>query len=275
MPELPEVEVTRRGLASRLPGRRVIRISSSNKKLRLPLPGKLLHQWIMHAVVRQVDRRAKYLLIRMDNNAALVIHLGMSGRLALVPADNPRARHDHFRLRLDNNQELRFNDSRRFGAIQVLPPGRQHEKDFFRNHGPEPLGRAFSVDYLLPRARGRKQPVKLFLMDGRVVAGIGNIYANEILFAAGIRPDTPAGKLNEKQWRAVLRHSRRILRLAIRSGGTTINDFLNASGESGYFQLDLQIYGRSGQPCRICATPVIRTVLSGRATYYCPTCQKS
>ena len=273
MPELPEVEVTRLGLAARLPGRRVIRISSSNKKLRLPLPKKLLHQWIMHAVVRKVDRRAKYLLIRMDNGAVLVIHLGMSGRLALMPADDPRAKHDHFRLRLDNDQELRFNDSRRFGAIQVLPPGREHEKDFFKNHGPEPLGRSFTAEYMLERACVRKQPVKLFLMEGRVVAGIGNIYANEILFAAGIRPEYPAGEVNEKQWQAVVRHSRRILRLAIKSGGTTISDFLNANGESGYFQLDLQIYGRTGQPCRICATPVIKTVLGGRATYCCPTCQ--
>ncbi|MCF6290446.1 MAG: bifunctional DNA-formamidopyrimidine glycosylase/DNA-(apurinic or apyrimidinic site) lyase [Desulfobacterales bacterium] len=275
MPELPEVEVTRLGLAPLLPGRRVMRIYSSDKELRLPLPGKLLRQWIMHAVVRRVDRRAKYLLIRMDNGAVLVVHLGMSGRLALMPANAPRAKHDHFRLGLDNGRELRFNDSRRFGAIQVLPPGRKHEKDFFKNHGPEPLGRSFTAGYMLERASIRKQPVKLFLMDGRVVAGIGNIYANEILFAAGIRPDTPAGKLNEKQWQAVVRHCRRILRLAIRSGGTTISDFLNASGESGYFQLDLRIYGRAGQPCRICATPVIRTVLGGRATYYCPTCQKS
>ncbi len=274
MPELPEVEVIRRGLAPLLTGRRVDRISWSDKKLRAPMPHALLHQWILGQRIRGVDRRAKYLLIRMENLATLVFHLGMTGKIGLVPQETPPAKHDHLQLLLDEGSELRFNDSRRFGAVLVLPPGGEHEAECFQNQGPEPFSNAFSAEYLAHRAHSRTMPVKLFLMDGRVVAGIGNIYANEILFAIGIHPATPAAEVSRKEWQEVVRHSRMILKKAIKAGGSTISDFLNANGEKGYFQLSLNVYNRLGTPCSACKTPIEKTVMGGRATYFCPRCQK-
>lgn len=274
MPELPEVEVIRRGLAPLLTGRRVARISWSDKKLRAPMPHALLHQWILGQRIRGVDRRAKYLLIRMENLATLVFHLGMTGKMGLAPQETPPAKHDHLQLLLDNGSELRFNDSRRFGAVLVLPPGGEHEAECFGNQGPEPFSKAFCAEYLAHRAHSRTMPVKLFLMDGRVVAGIGNIYANEILFAVRIHPATPAAEVSRKEWQEVVRHSRMILKKAIKAGGSTISDFLNANGEKGYFQLSLNVYNRQGTPCSACKTPIEKSVMGGRATYFCPRCQK-
>jgi formamidopyrimidine-DNA glycosylase len=272
MPELPEVEVIRRGLEPLLPGRRVIGLGWSNRKLRLPIPRKALQRWVRGKRIRTVGRRAKYLLIHMANNATVVVHLGMSGKLGLFPVSAPRDKHDHLRLLLDNNMELRFNDARRFGSLQLVEPG-ANLNDLFHNIGPEPFAGAFSPTYLHAKAKKRRQPVKNFLMDNRVVAGIGNIYANEILFRTGICPTTPAGNLTKPQWQRTVRCCRDVLERAIASGGTTIADFVNASGTSGYFQLKLQVYGRGQKKCYKCHTAISRLVLAGRATYFCPSCQ--
>ncbi len=189
MPELPEVEVIKRGLQKHLPGRNVIEVVAGNKKLRQPMPRKNLKKFIQGARIKSVDRRAKFLLIIMDNGAILVIHLGMTGRLGIFPADSPRAKHDHLRLQLDNGMQLKFNDIRRFGFIQVIPPGKAPDNTMLSHIGPEPFDEKFNSLYLHQLAAGKSKPLKNFLMDSRVVAGIGNIYACEILFHAGLNPE--------------------------------------------------------------------------------------
>jgi formamidopyrimidine-DNA glycosylase len=275
MPELPEVEVTRQGLLPTLPGCRIIKISRSGKQLRTEVSRQLLNRHLLGATIRTIDRRAKYLLFRLTSGATLVIHLGMSGKLSLVPATSPGARHDHLCLSLDTVMELRFNDARRFGSVLLWPAAeaKQREEDFAGQLGVEPLGPDLRAEYLLAKSRSRSQGVKALLMDSRIIVGIGNIYANEILFAAGLHPLTPANRVSLAQWQTIIRASRRILRAAIRAGGSTIADFLGASGHPGYFQLQFKVYKRQGQKCRKCGQTIVRTIVSGRATYFCPGCQ--
>ncbi len=275
MPELPEVEVTRRGLQPHLVGRTVQGVRWSNRRLRAPMPRKFLDLYIRGGRVAAIDRRAKYLLIRMSNKSVLLVHLGMSGHLGLFPAAGPRARHDHLCLLLDNGLELRFNDARRFGAVYVWPPRQAAalENEFSARLGPEPFSEELNAGELWRRAQGKKQAVKNFLMDSRMVAGIGNIYANEILFAAGIHPQTPVNMMEKDAWQNVVASCRAVLARAIEAGGSTISDFLDADGEPGYFQLQFQVYGRAGAGCRQCGQELKKTVLGGRATYFCPVCQ--
>ncbi len=276
MPELPEVEVTRQGLLPHLPGRRVTAVRWSNRRLRRPMPRKLLREWIAGHVIATVDRRAKYLLIRMQEGAVLVIHLGMTGRLGLFAGDSARARHDHLCLGLDDGSELRFNDSRRFGSIEVWPPDEaiRLEEEFAARLGIEPFSDRFNADRLLALAKTRRQPVKTFLMDSGIIAGIGNIYANEILHAAHLHPQTPVNRISRQQWQQVATATRAILAEAIRAGGSTIADFLDASGRPGYFQLRLRVYGRKDRPCPVCGAAIEKCTLAGRATFFCPVCQQ-
>ncbi len=276
MPELPEVEVTRRGLLPHLPGRKITRISWSNKRLRTPIPRKLLSSAIAGDRVHTVDRRAKYLLIRMAGGSVLVLHLGMTGKIGLFPGDAPRARHDHLRLLLENGMEMRFNDSRRFGSILVWPAehAAELEERFNRGKGIEPFSAEFTGTTLKHLANNRRQPVKSFLMDSRRIAGIGNIYANEILFAAGIFPETSVNRISSLQWQAIATHCQEILTRAIEAGGSTISDFIGSSGAPGYFQLQLQVYGRAGDPCACCTTLIEKSKTGGRATFFCPRCQQ-
>jgi len=274
MPELPEVEVIKRGLQNHLPERKVVGIVAGNKKLRQPMPRKNLTKYIQGSRIKSVDRRAKFLLITMDNGATLIIHLGMTGRLGIFPAGSPRAKHDHLRLQLDDSMQLRFNDIRRFGSIQVMPPGKALDNTMLANIGPEPFGKEFGSLHLLQLAAGKNRPLKNFLMDSRVVAGIGNIYACEILFHACLSPEKKVSSLTISEWDRVAESSRYILQKAIDSGGTTISDFVNESGGTGYFQLKLQVYGRQGKPCNTCSAPIIRKTMAGRSTFFCPKCQK-
>jgi formamidopyrimidine-DNA glycosylase len=274
MPELPEVEVIRRGLQKHLPGRKVLGIVAGNKKLRLPIPRKNLKKYIQGAQFKSVARRAKFLLIAMNNGATLIVHLGMTGRLGIFPTGVPRSKHDHLRLQLDNSMQLCFNDTRRFGFIQVLAPGKDLNMPMLANLGPEPLGRDFTPKYLQDNAAGKKRPLKNFLMDSRVVAGIGNIYACEILFHAGLNPAKEIKKLTMNEWGKIVESSRLVLQKAIASGGTTISDFVNESGKRGYFQLELQTYGKQGLPCICCSTPIVKKIMAGRSTFFCPKCQK-
>lgn len=275
MPELPEVEVTRLGLLDHLPGRTVAGIALSGHRLRIPMPHQQLRRHILGQHIASIDRRAKYLLVRMAGGAVLVIHLGMTGKLGLLDGNAPRHRHDHLILTLDNGQEVRFNDSRRFGAVMVWPAeeAKEAERVFAAREGIEPLGGEFTAGNLLRLADRKTAPVKSLLMDGRLVAGIGNIYANEILFASRIHPLTPAGRLTVDNWQRVVAESKRILQLAIATGGSTIADFLGATGHPGYFQLHFQVYGRGGLPCLLCEQLIIKTTSAGRATYFCPACQ--
>ncbi len=276
MPELPEVEVTRRGLLEQLSGRTIMAITWSAHRLRTEIPRRLLQDHIDRQQILTIDRRAKYLLIRMQSGATLVIHLGMTGKLGLLPEETARHKHDHLVLGLDNAMELRFNDSRRFGSIAVWPAmqAMECECEFSSREGIEPFDSDFTAEYLLRLAKSRQIPVKSFLMNTRLVAGIGNIYANEILFAARINPLMPASQLPAAAWQRIIKEGRRILQQAINAGGSTIADFLGASGHPGYFQLQFKVYGRKDAPCPECARPIVKTALAGRATYYCPICQR-
>ncbi|WP_028585969.1 bifunctional DNA-formamidopyrimidine glycosylase/DNA-(apurinic or apyrimidinic site) lyase [Desulfogranum mediterraneum] len=275
MPELPEVEVTRQGLLSHLPGRRVIRIQWSGKRLRTAVPVQLLQKEIKQQLITTIDRRAKYLLVRMASEAVLVIHLGMSGKLRLFADETPLARHDHLALQLDNGLSVRLNDVRRFGRVMVWPAAEAalSEQDFSNHEGIEPLGEGFTSEKLFSLARKRTIPVKTMLMNSRLIAGVGNIYANETLFKAGIHPESPARGLNQQQWQAIITHCRTTLEQAIAAGGTTISDFLGASGRAGYFQLQLSVYGKKDAPCPSCRTPISKKNLAGRATFFCSHCQ--
>ena len=275
MPELPEVEVTRQGLLSHLIQRRVVAVNWSSKRLRLPIPRQLLRESILGNTITSLERRAKYLLIRMKDQSTLVFHLGMTGKLGMFPAPAPRAVHDHLCLRLDNDTELRFNDVRRFGSIVVWPAeqAEELEKKFSRSKGIEPLGADFTAANLARLAGDRRQPVKIFLMDAQRVAGVGNIYANETLFAAGIHPRVEVKSLSEQQWQKIVDCCVLILNRAIKAGGSTISDFLGASGQPGYFQLQLAVYGKKGEPCPGCGAGIKKETLGGRATYFCSNCQ--
>lgn len=273
MPELPEVEVVCRGLQPLLQGKTFDHVRSSGLSLRLPVPEAALRLWGIGATVVAVRRRAKYLIIVLDNQARLVFHLGMTGRLGLFPVDAPLFTHDHLCLGINDRLELRFNDTRRFGSIQVLTP-EQDEALHFTALGPEPLLDEFSGDYLASKGARRSQSVKNFLMDSRVVVGIGNIYASEILHEAGVSPLKASNQLSLAEWCSIAIQTRCVLTRAIAAGGSTIADFANASGKPGYFQLELKVYGRPGKACPRCGTMIAKVTLAGRSTFYCEGCQR-
>nr|MBF0221304.1 bifunctional DNA-formamidopyrimidine glycosylase/DNA-(apurinic or apyrimidinic site) lyase [Desulfobulbaceae bacterium] len=272
MPELPEVEVVKLGLEPLLVGRVLQKCGFSGKALRLPIPRSQFKNWVLAAKVIGLRRRAKFISIDLDNKANIVVHLGMTGKLGLFTRKSVRKPHDHAWILLDNEMELRFNDVRRFGSLQVVSPEEDGDA-LFAKIGPEPFSEEFSVDYLTGKAKKRGQPVKNFLMDSHIVAGIGNIYASEILFEAGVRPDKAVGRVTAAQWQKIIRKSRSVLKRAIAAGGSTIADFVGSSGEKGYFQLQLNVYGKKGQSCPLCAASISKTVMAGRATYFCPGCQ--
>lgn len=275
MPELPEVEVTRQGLLQHLPGRLVTDISWSACRLRKAIPAQLLVDHIRGKRILTIDRRAKYLLVRMAEGAVLLIHLGMTGKLSILPASATCHRHDHCILGLDDGHELRFNDSRRFGLIEVWPAeqAREDEQNLSKRQGVEPLDGALNQTFLMALGQRYSAPVKTVLMNSRIIAGIGNIYANEILFAARISPLMAANKVSPADWQRIAKETVVTLRSAIAAGGSTIADFLGANGNPGYFQLRFQVYGRKELPCFRCGHSIVKTTLGGRATYYCPTCQ--
>ncbi len=269
MPELPEVETTRRGIAPHVEGRRVARVTLRRPDLRWPIPREISDVFSGQRVTA-VTRRAKYLLLHTEVGAAL-IHLGMSGSLRVLATDVPVRAHDHVDITLDNQQLLRFNDPRRFGCLLWQDAGTTHE--LLRELGPEPLGDDFDGDYLFVRSRGRSAPVKAFLMDQRIVVGVGNIYVAEALFAAGVRPMRAAGKVTRREYAALAMAIREILAHAIERGGTTLRDFLKPDGEPGYFEQELFVYGRSGAACKQCGTPITARRDAQRSSFYCRVCQ--
>ncbi|NLX19972.1 MAG: bifunctional DNA-formamidopyrimidine glycosylase/DNA-(apurinic or apyrimidinic site) lyase [Desulfobulbus sp.] len=275
MPELPEVEVVRRGLLPYLSGKTVTAVATSKHRLRHPVPVDLLTRHIHGQTFLTVHRRAKYLLLRMTNGAVLVIHLGMTGKLSVLPLSTAFHKHDHLLLSLDSDSELRLNDSRRFGTIMVWPASEALtlERSFFAKTGIEPFDPGLTTDHLYTLSCKRVLPIKSLLMNGQLIAGIGNIYANEILFAARIHPETPARFLHRNDWQRIIVATRQILQEAIEAGGSTIGDFLNASGHPGYFQFHFKVYRQEGTACPICAHSIVKMTLAGRATYFCPSCQ--
>jgi formamidopyrimidine-DNA glycosylase len=270
MPELPEVETTRRGLAPHLEGRTITAVTLRRPDLRWPIPREV-RDLLPGQRIAAVRRRAKYLLLDTQAGSAL-LHLGMSGSLRVLPAATPVKAHDHVDFALDSRRVLRFTDPRRFGCLLWQPPGETHE--LLRELGPEPLSDAFDGDYLFALSRGRKAPVKSFLMDQRVVVGVGNIYAAEALFEAGISPLRAAGKVSRERYALLAAAVQRILAYAIERGGTTLRDFISPDGEPGYFELELAAYGRGGEPCPRCGRPLKQAAIGQRTTVWCGHCQK-
>lgn len=269
MPELPEVETVRRSLLP-IVGARIDAVEVREPRLRRTLAHDFA-QRLTGRVIHGIERRGKYLLFQLSGDAALLAHLGMSGALLLQPSGTPPQTHDHVWLRFADGRQVTFNDPRRFGLMRV---GRLDELVELRNVGPDPLSDAFSLGDLTALTRGRKKPVKNLLMDQRALGGIGNIYANEILFRAGIRPGRQARRLTRAELQRLFDATRKILTSAIHFGGSSISDYRDGDGRTGYFQLRLKVYDRTGQPCPRCHTPVRRAVHAGRSSFYCPACQR-
>lgn len=272
MPELPEVETTRRGVAPHVAGRFIAGFDLHEPRLRWPVPQSLGPR-IVGARVLGVRRRAKYLLFDLDEARTLMLHLGMSGSLRVMPADAPRLKHDHFDLRLDSGQTLRFNDPRRFGSLHLLE-GETDSHPLLAELGPEPLEDAFDAEYLWQASRQRRVAIKPFLMNAKVVVGVGNIYASEALFRAGIRPGRQARHLKRLEIEQLVAAIKEVLAMAVKVGGTTLRDYVGADGTPGYFRQQLFVYERAGEPCRHCAAPIRQRVQAQRSTYWCPTCQR-
>jgi formamidopyrimidine-DNA glycosylase len=272
MPELPEVETTRRGIAPLVAGQRVTGLKVRHAGLRWPVPTAALRRGLVNQEIMAVERRAKYLLLRTAAGSA-ILHLGMSGSLRLVPAGSPAGKHDHVDIELANGHCLRLTDPRRFGALLwTREDPLQHA--LLRDLGHEPLDDAFDGDYLFRRSRGRKVAVKALLMDSHVVAGVGNIYANEALFLAGIHPARAAGRIGLARYERLAACVKQVLAESLAQGGTTLRDFVNGDGQPGYFSLYLRVYGKGGQSCPVCKTTLKETRQGQRTTVYCPCCQR-
>ncbi len=270
MPELPEVETTLRGLAPHVQGAKIEKVVIRHYRLRWPVPENFAHS-VEQQTVRSIYRRGKYLLLTLDSGS-IIIHLGMSGHLCLLDHPGPAKRHDHMDILFSSQKVLRYTDPRRFGSI-LLTSGDPLEHPLLKDLGVEPLSDAFSAKYLLQRAVNRRIAVKPFIMDSKVVVGVGNIYAAEALFKAGIHPITPAGLLTEEQVMRLVDAIKQILANAIEQGGTTLKDFFNSEGRPGYFKQQLNVYGRRGLPCPVCSKPLQSCVLGQRSTVFCAQCQ--
>ena len=270
MPELPEVETTRRGIRSALRGRTIARFVLREPRLRWPVDRGLASELAGQQVV-DVRRRAKYLLIELERGT-LLAHLGMSGSLRVLPVDAPLLAHDHYDLVLETGRCLRFNDPRRFGSLHWVT-GDPDAHPLLADLGPEPLERGFTAEYLAAKAHRRRVAIKPFLMDQRVVVGVGNIYVSEALFRSGINPRRAAGRVSRERLERLVQSVRDVLGEAIRQGGTTLRDYVNVEGTPGYFRQKLYVYERAGEPCRRCHTPIRQFTQGQRSTYHCPTCQ--
>ena len=270
MPELPEVETTRRGIEPHLLGQRVSRVIVRERRLRWPIPEDLDVR-LSGQRIEAVERRAKYLLIKAEAGT-LIAHLGMSGSLRLVDGDLPAGKHEHVDILLESGQALRYCDPRRFGALLWNHEPLAHR--LLASLGPEPLGEDFDGERLYQLSRGRSMAVKPFIMDNAVVVGVGNIYASEALHAAGIDPRRAAGSISRARYLKLALEIKRILAHAIERGGTTLRDFVGGDGKPGYFQQELFVYGRSGEPCKSCGVLLREIRLGQRASVYCPRCQR-
>ncbi len=271
MPELPEVETIRCGIEPFIKGRRVSRVVVRTPRLRWPIPDDLAIQMCGNTV-HAVERRAKYLLLRTEAGT-LLIHLGMSGYLRVLEQAQPPGKHDHADIEFTGGICLRLNDVRRFGALLWLD-GDPAKHPLLADLGPEPLSAELTGDYLYQRSRGRRLAVKPFIMDSKVVVGVGNIYASEALFGAGIDPARAAGRISLTRYRRLAESIRQVLRKAITAGGTTLRDFSDQDGRPGYFAQQLQVYGRDGHPCSVCGKAIAKTQLGQRSTYFCRRCQR-
>jgi len=270
MPELPEVETTRRGIQPFVEGHVITKMVVRHRGLRWPIPDEL-ESIIKDQHVSQIERRAKYILLRCDTGT-LIIHLGMSGRLRVLDNDADIGKHDHVDIYINNGHVVRFTDPRRFGAI-LWSDLNTDAHPLIAHLGPEPLSNTFDVDYLHNKAKGRTSNIKSFIMNGEMVVGVGNIYANEALFLAGIHPTKAAGKVSKVKMTKLVDAIKMVLDKAILAGGTTLRDFRKSDGKPGYFAQELNVYGRENQPCLRCHSPINCIRQAQRATYFCKQCQ--
>lgn len=270
MPELPEVETSRRGIAPHIEGCELQQVIVRNAHLRWPVPTEELRA-LQGLELQQVSRRGKYLRLHFATGYIL-IHLGMSGSVRIVTAQQPAAKHDHLDLIFANGNILRLNDPRRFGCCLFQADDEEHA--LLQSLGPEPLSETFNADYLFRRSQGKSQAVKAFIMDSHEVVGVGNIYASESLFRAGIHPKRAAGRISQPRYEKLVTAIKTVLAEAIEQGGTTLRDFVGSDGKPGYFKQELQVYGREGEDCPHCGNPVKRITLGQRSTFYCGQCQK-
>jgi formamidopyrimidine-DNA glycosylase len=270
MPELPEVETSRRGIAPWVENQEVSEVIIRERRLRWPVPIDI-DQQLPGQQIRAVRRRAKYLLFDTPIGSAM-LHLGMSGSVRIIDVDEPAAKHDHVDIRFSSGKALRFRDPRRFGSLLWTTNPAEHA--LLRDLGPEPLADTFNGDYLWNQARGRRVTIKQFIMNAGVVVGVGNIYASESLFLAGIHPKRAAGRVSAGRMSKLAEAIKSILARAIDAGGTTLRDFYGGDGEPGYFSQQLDTYGREGLPCSTCKNPIRAIVLGQRSTFYCPRCQR-
>ncbi|MBK1693804.1 DNA-formamidopyrimidine glycosylase [Chromatium weissei] len=275
MPELPEVETALRGIRPHLERQRITQVAVYETRLRQPIPLDFAEQ-VVGQMIGALNRRAKYILIALERGC-LLVHLGMTGSLRITTANTPLERHDHLELTLQTGQRLRFHDPRRFGLFLWLPERPEvalSTHPLLKKLGPEPLGDEFSGEHLHALSQKRRVAVKAFIMDGTVVVGVGNIYANEALFIAGIHPAYPCNRISLAGYRLLARVIRTVLTAAIQQGGTTLRDFVREDGQPGYFTASLRIYGRTGEPCVNCGTPVQQMTIGQRMSFFCPRCQK-
>jgi formamidopyrimidine-DNA glycosylase len=271
MPELPEVETSRRGIDPHICGRTIVEMRVRQAQLRWPVPAEI-SSGLAGQRFTGTDRRGKYLLLYTETGC-VIVHLGMSGSVRIVDDQQIPRKHDHVDFVLSDGIILRYHDPRRFGCILWAKfPVNEHE--LLRKLGPEPLSEEFAPDYLYDRSRGRKTPVKSFIMDSHVVVGVGNIYANEALFMAGIRPQTEAGSISRARYQQLTAHIKTVIANAIAVGGTTLRDFVGGDGKPGYFQQSLLVYGRAGENCTVCATTLKEIRQNQRSSVYCPRCQR-
>ena len=271
MPELPEVETTRRGIAPWLEGQRIRALVVRERRLRWPVPRQLPGR-LAGLTVTALTRRGKYLLMTTSQGTALM-HLGMSGSMRVLPASTPPGKHDHFDIVLEAGHCIRFSDPRKFGSL-LWTAGDPQAHPLLSSLGPEPLEAAFSGEHLWRQARGRRVALKTFLMNAAIVVGVGNIYASEALFRARLNPRRAAGRVSRAQMATLAAAVREVLAAAVALGGTTLRDFHNDAGEPGYFSQELRVYDRAGQPCVSCGTPIRQITQGQRSTYFCPACQR-
>ncbi len=270
MPELPEVETTKNGITPHIEGQTVSRILIRQAQLRWLIPDSI--QQMQGQVIKSIERRAKYLLLNTSIGTA-IIHLGMSGSLRIVDIGTEAEKHDHVDIDFRHGKTLRLRDPRRFGAVLWTQEPVQHHT-LICKLGPEPLSDDFTAEYLYQQAKNRLVSIKVFIMNAHIVVGVGNIYASESLFMAGIHPKRAAGRISLKRIEKLVTSIKQVLQKSIEQGGTTLKDFANAEGQSGYFQVALQVYGRTGEPCPHCSTPIKQIKLGQRSTFYCPACQR-
>lgn len=272
MPELPEVETVMRGMAKAVNGKTIKKVTVYSEKLRLPIPPALAR--LGGETVTKLKRRAKYIVMPFKDGRALVLHLGMTGRVTI--GKKPREKHDHFKIAFTDGTEIVFNDARRFGLVDIAEQKLLPAHRFFAHLGPEPFDAGFDADYLLEKLQGRRTALKIAIMDQQLVVGVGNIYAAEALYRARLSPLMPAGALARAQAARLVREIRAVLEQSIAAGGSSLRDYVQADGELGYYQDQWRVYGRAGEKCRSrgCAGHIARITQGGRSTFHCPDCQK-